>query len=56
MRYSLQKYREVSGYEKTEFLCLPAVVPMWIGSGNHPGIQEHQLAAQVLINKIEEIL
>lgn len=52
----VQNYREESGDDRAQFLLLPAVVPMWIGSSNHPGIQEHQLAAQVLINKIEEIL
>ena len=52
---AVREYREESGDERTDFLLLPATNPLWVGSDNHPGKKEHALAAEVLIERAEEI-
>ncbi|HJA94747.1 MAG TPA: GDSL family lipase [Candidatus Eisenbergiella merdipullorum] len=51
---AVRDYRKESGDEKADFLLLPATNPLWVGSENHPGKKEHELAAKVLIERVKE--
>ena len=56
LEQAIQDYRTETGDKKADFLLLPATNPLWVGSDNHPGVKEHALAAEVLIQKIGDIL
>ena len=53
---AINAYVRESGDIRTEFQILPTTVPFWTGCNNHPGRKDHELAAQILIHKLEGIL
>lgn len=53
---AISDYKQETNDMQAEFQILPSTNPMWVGSANHPGMKEHQLTAEVLINKIKTIL
>lgn len=56
LEQAIQDYKIETGDKKADFLLLPATNPLWVGSDNHPGEKEHKLAAEVLIQKMNDIL
>ena len=60
MRPYLEKavsaYVEETKDERAGFQILPATNDLWIGSDNHPGVKTHQLAAEVLTERLRTIL
>ncbi len=53
---AVARYKEETGDARVDFQILPATISLWQGSNNHPGIKEHQLAAEVLVEKLRSVL
>lgn len=53
---AVTKYKKEMKDERADFQILPMTVPMWIGCNGHPGEKDHQLTAQVIINKISSAI
>lgn len=53
---AVTKYKEEMKDERVDFQILPMTIPMWIGCNDHPGEKDHQLTAQVIINKISSAI
>lgn len=53
---AVANYKAETGDKKADFQILPATIIQWQGSNNHPGIKEHQLTAEVLIDRVKKIL
>lgn len=53
---AVTRYKKEMKDERVDFQILPMTVPMWIGCNGHPGEKDHQLTAQVIINKISSAI
>ena len=56
LEYAVEEYIKESKDQRASFQILPMTVPFWTGCNNHPGRKDHELAAQVIIHKLETIL
>lgn len=56
LQKAVAMYKEETNDTRVDFQPLPATTERWVGSSNHPGVITHGYAADVLIDKIREIL
>lgn len=53
---AVRQYLTETGDSKTSFQILPSTTQLWVGSSNHPGVITHDIAARVLIDRLEGIV
>ena len=53
---AVARYCAETGDARAEFQLLPTTTMKWAGSSGHPGVRPHAYAAEILIEKLEQVL
>ena len=56
LRQGMEQYKAITGDSSVYLLELPNTTPETVGARQHPGVENHRQAAQVLTEFLKDIL